>query len=176
MSGKKIIIFSALAALTVFFAGAGAGLGAVTLATRLSGRILLQVEESGRAWYVNPVDKKRYSLGTPAEAFSLMRKLSLGITNKDLNEIPVGSLTNAAPAQNTNPPSPLAQNIVKNYCADSQRNLPAGCSRLTLNSCGHFYSNKCDISLHPSCATSYSSPCWACNDPNVEYWTDGLCP
>jgi exopolysaccharide biosynthesis protein len=49
-----------------------------------SGRILLQVEGSGEAWYVNPPDKQKYYLGRPADAFRIMRELSLGITKEDL--------------------------------------------------------------------------------------------
>lgn len=60
------------------------------LADELKGRILLQVEQNGEAWYINPTDLSRYSLGKPADAFNLMRELSLGISNSDLNQIPVG--------------------------------------------------------------------------------------
>lgn len=55
------------------------------LAKRLSGRILLQVEEKGEAWYVNPVNQAKYFLGRPADAFSIMRKLGLGISNKNFD-------------------------------------------------------------------------------------------
>ena len=47
-------------------------------AGRLIGHILLQTESKGEAWYVYPVNGKRYSLGRPAEAFSVMKKLSIG--------------------------------------------------------------------------------------------------
>ena len=59
----------------------------------LKGRILLQVEGKGEAWYVNPVDGKRYYLGRPLDAFNVMRKMGLGITNADLSTIPVGYST-----------------------------------------------------------------------------------
>lgn len=55
-----------------------------SLTTNFSGSILIQVEESGKAWYVNPNDKRRYYLGRPADAFNLMRKLGLGVTHKYL--------------------------------------------------------------------------------------------
>lgn len=58
-----------------------------TIATKLSGRILIQVESHGEAWYVNPSDNKRYYLGRPQDAFELMKKLSVGISNSDLNKI-----------------------------------------------------------------------------------------
>ncbi|PLX21270.1 hypothetical protein C0584_03025 [Candidatus Parcubacteria bacterium] len=47
------------------------------------GKIFLQIEEKGEAWYVNPDDGKRYFLGRPADAFSVMRNLGLGISNND---------------------------------------------------------------------------------------------
>jgi hypothetical protein len=56
---------------------------ALTMAQRLSGRILLQVESHGEAWYVNPKDQKRYSLGRPDDAYALMKKLSLGISEQE---------------------------------------------------------------------------------------------
>ncbi len=62
------------------------------LATKLKGKILLQVQSKGEAWYVSPVDSRRYYLGDGESAYQIMRFLSLGITNDNLNEIPVGSL------------------------------------------------------------------------------------
>ena len=50
---------------------------ASTIAQRLSGRILLDVRRDGRAWYVNPIDLRRYYLGRPADAFQIMRQLGL---------------------------------------------------------------------------------------------------
>ncbi len=60
---------------------------AQALAKSLSGRILLSVEESGEAWYVNPVDLRRYYLGRPTDAFNIMRQLGLGITESDFQQI-----------------------------------------------------------------------------------------
>lgn len=57
---------------------------AVSLSEKLAGRILLSVEENGEAWYLNPLDLRRYYLGRPADAFKVMRELSLGISQKDL--------------------------------------------------------------------------------------------
>jgi len=64
-----------------------------SLADNLSGRILLQVEASGEAWYMYPGDNKRYYLGRPADAFTIMQGLGIGISNSDLEKIPIG-LTN----------------------------------------------------------------------------------
>lgn len=62
---------------------------AADLATRLKGKILLQVESNGEAWYVNPANEKRYYMGRPDDAFQLMRSLGIGIINSDLWKIPV---------------------------------------------------------------------------------------
>lgn len=51
------------------------------------GKIFLQVENNGEAWYVNPEDGKRYFLGRPADAFQVMRNLGLGISNSDFEKL-----------------------------------------------------------------------------------------
>ena len=56
---------------------------------RLSGKILLAVEKNGEAYYINPDNLRGYYLGRPIDALKLMRELSLGITNANLNTIPV---------------------------------------------------------------------------------------
>lgn len=58
-----------------------------TISERLSGKILLQVEENGEAWYVDPSDNKRISLGDPNESFAKMGNLGIGITSADFNDI-----------------------------------------------------------------------------------------
>jgi len=63
-----------------------------TYPTHVSGKILLDVEQNGEAYYIYPKDRKAYYLGRPADAFRIMRDLGLGITNSDLNKIPPGSL------------------------------------------------------------------------------------
>jgi hypothetical protein len=59
------------------------------LANQLAGKILLQVEQNGEAWYVSPETNKRSFLGRPDDAFSIMREQGIGITNSDLDKIPV---------------------------------------------------------------------------------------
>jgi hypothetical protein len=63
--------------------------GDLSLRARLSGRILLQVESNGEAWYVYPSNLRRYSLGRPSEALSVMSRLGLGISADDLAHIPI---------------------------------------------------------------------------------------
>lgn len=59
-------------------------------ANKQKGKIFLQVESHGEAWYVNPADSKRYYLGDGASAFEIMRYLSLGISNQNLNQLNIG--------------------------------------------------------------------------------------
>ena len=56
-------------------------------ARNLAGKILLQVEARGEAWYVNPDNLHRYYLGRPADAFTVIRELGVGISNNDLAQI-----------------------------------------------------------------------------------------
>ncbi|MFA5184073.1 MAG: transglutaminase-like domain-containing protein [Patescibacteria group bacterium] len=82
----KIIFYLIISAL---FFGADFGWilpGAIpsAAASSLDGRILLQVQDKGQAWYVNPLDSRRYYLGRPDDAFKLMRSLGLGVSNADL--------------------------------------------------------------------------------------------
>ncbi|MBA3047920.1 hypothetical protein KKC83_05125 [Patescibacteria group bacterium] len=56
------------------------------------GKIFLQTEQNGESWYINPADKKRYYLGRPADAFAIMRELSLGIADENLSQIATGYL------------------------------------------------------------------------------------
>jgi subtilisin family serine protease len=60
--------------------------------SRLLGKIFLDVEQNGEAYYVNPDDLKGYYLGRPADAFKIMRELGLGITNNDIRKIDVGEV------------------------------------------------------------------------------------
>jgi hypothetical protein len=57
----------------------------LNFAKKQQGYILLQVEGKGEAWYVNPKDSKRYFLGRFSDAFSIMKTMSIGISNKDFD-------------------------------------------------------------------------------------------
>jgi len=82
---------------------------------KLSGRILLKVEDSGKAYYVYPINLKLIYLGSPEEAFNVLRKYGLGVSNKHLAQItPEFNLTNpanspapTAPAKPTTPTTPV---------------------------------------------------------------------
>jgi len=64
--------------------------GAGDLAQNLAGYILLQVEDNGEAWYVDPDNLMRYYLGKPTDAYELMRSEGIGISNINLEKIPIG--------------------------------------------------------------------------------------
>ncbi len=59
-----------------------------TPAGKFSGRILIQTESYGRAWYVNPKDGTRYYLKDGDEGFRVLTSLGLGVSNKDFAQIP----------------------------------------------------------------------------------------
>src|SRR3989344_7250346 len=82
---KRIILLAITLGLSLPFTGSAAE---SNLRTQLAGRILLQTEEQGQAWYVNPVDTKRYYLRDGDEAYRLMRIFGLGITNADFKKLP----------------------------------------------------------------------------------------
>ncbi len=67
------------------------------LVNRLKGKILLQVEEKGQAWYVHPVNGRRYYMKDGPSAYEIMRFLSLGITNADLSQIAISSFSAGLP-------------------------------------------------------------------------------
>jgi uncharacterized protein YkwD len=59
-------------------------------AKRLSGKILLQVQQHGEAWYVYPLTCRRIYMQDGDAAYQIMRFLGLGITNANLSGIVVG--------------------------------------------------------------------------------------
>lgn len=67
--------------------GAGKLYFDASFAANQKGKIFLQVENNGEAWYVNPSDAKRYFLGRPADAFQVMRNLGLGISNSNFDSL-----------------------------------------------------------------------------------------
>jgi hypothetical protein len=60
----------------------------MVLSKKLSGQLLLQVEQGGSIWYVDTINFNRYSV-TWANALPLFQKLSLGITDANLAKIPI---------------------------------------------------------------------------------------
>jgi hypothetical protein len=63
-----------------------------SFANKLKGEILLQVQQHGEAWYVDPDKCRKIYLKDGAEAYEVMRFLGLGIVNTNLKKIPVGAM------------------------------------------------------------------------------------
>jgi len=57
----------------------------VSFIKKQKGKIFLQTEGNGEAWYI--INNQRYFLGRPNDAFSIMRFLGLGISNQDFEKI-----------------------------------------------------------------------------------------
>jgi hypothetical protein len=51
------------------------------------GKIFLQIQSHGEAWYVNPTNSSRYFLGRPADAFQVMKTLGLGVDNDNFGSL-----------------------------------------------------------------------------------------
>jgi exopolysaccharide biosynthesis protein len=93
---------------------------AASLGKQLSGKILLNVEGKGEAWYVNPANAKRYYLGRPQDAFRVMRELGVGIKSSKLALVRPADLnlkiamsaqaTSTSLKSTTTPPAPTKSN------------------------------------------------------------------
>lgn len=58
----------------------------------LKGRILLQVESKGEAWYIEPKSGERIYMANGDEAYNIMRTSGVGITNRDLDKLKANKL------------------------------------------------------------------------------------
>jgi uncharacterized repeat protein (TIGR02059 family) len=57
---------------------------------KLKTPLLLAVEDKGKIWYVAPTSGERYEV-SQSNALNLFRSVALGITNKDLSQIPLAN-------------------------------------------------------------------------------------
>lgn len=57
---------------------------------KLKTPLLLAVEDKGKIWYVAPISGQRYEV-SQSNAINLFRNVALGITNKDLSQIPLAN-------------------------------------------------------------------------------------
>ncbi|MDO8582207.1 MAG: ice-binding family protein [bacterium] len=62
--------------------------GTPSSSASLNGKILLQVQQHGEAWYVHPDSGLRYYMKDGQTAYQMMRNFGLGITDKNLTAIP----------------------------------------------------------------------------------------
>jgi len=118
--------------------------GDATLVNRLKGRILLQVQQHGEAYYVNPKDGKSTYMKDGPAAYSIMRYLSLGITDADLAKVPLKefvpvsynntSTTTSSPATNTTTTTTTSSNYSNITLSSYQKgSIPAGVDLIELN-------------------------------------------
>lgn len=56
------------------------------------GKILIDTEDNGKAYYIYPKDRKAYYLGEPEAALAIMRALGKDINNADIRKIDVGNI------------------------------------------------------------------------------------
>ena len=60
---------------------------------RVKGRILLQVESKGEAWYVDPVSEKRFYMEDGNAAYEMLRTFGLGISNSNFEKLAKGDVS-----------------------------------------------------------------------------------
>ncbi|RLC37251.1 hypothetical protein DRH27_04045 [Candidatus Falkowbacteria bacterium] len=96
-----------------------------------AGKIFLQTEQNGEAWYINPNDNKRYYLGRPADAFLIMKNFGLGITNNNLNKINTGYFSNYIPK--TSPATITPPICVDCGKTDAQKIISAAATAIRAN-------------------------------------------
>jgi hypothetical protein len=90
--GRPLDAFNLMRSLSLGFSNKDFDSMSSNMPAKFKGKIILKVEDSGKAYYVNPATNALIFLGKPADAFNLMRKYSLGIKNSDLKTIPIGKL------------------------------------------------------------------------------------
>lgn len=83
---KKRLILSLVIISILILAPSNSSKAENSLAYRLKGRILIQVESHGEAWYINPSTLQRQYMADGQAAYGVMRNSGIGITNADLNK------------------------------------------------------------------------------------------
>lgn len=95
---------------------------------KFKGQILLQVQGHGEAWYLNPVDGRRYYLKDGAAAYELMRKFGQGTSNGDLEKIPVGTIEIVASSEKPKAESSAQTSSEKTTTANTTLRQPQSVS------------------------------------------------
>ncbi len=85
---KRLLILALAVAAVMLPNNHGAMAYDLSLSRKMQGRILLQVQNHGEAWYVRTTDSLRYYMKDGATAYQMMRNYSQGITDMDLGKIP----------------------------------------------------------------------------------------
>lgn len=131
---KKLL---SLALALIFTAGVLSPVQAQSLIDRVSGYILLQVEQNGEAWFVRPVNGNRYYMKDGGVAYEMMRSFGLGITDTDLAKIPSVNTTDELLAStNTCKTGTVANRVKGRILLQVQQNgeawyvYPKNCTRI----------------------------------------------
>jgi len=101
-----------------------------SLASRLSGQILLQVEQHGEAWYVYPDTCRRIYLADGDEAYEIMRYLGLGITDNDLDGVVAGDLEDVMVGSSNSETETVSELAISSY---QRGDVPSGVDLLEVN-------------------------------------------
>lgn len=64
-----------------------------TILGKTKGHILLQVQQHGEAWYVDPITAKRYYMKDGPTAYQMMRSFGLGVSEQDYTTMAKGDYT-----------------------------------------------------------------------------------
>ena len=56
-------------------------------AKNISGRIFVQVQDKGQAWYIDSINYRKYYLGTADNALKVLKSLSIKAKVSDINQI-----------------------------------------------------------------------------------------
>ncbi|TSC56096.1 MAG: Uncharacterized protein G01um101418_463 [Parcubacteria group bacterium Gr01-1014_18] len=112
--------------------------GDSALNARLRGKIILEVENKGKAWYIHPDNGGMHYLADGDAAYQLMRNLSLGITRANLDTISTTSLSEETTATPTATPHPSNSSVpivsVTIEASSFQEGvIPAGIDTVALN-------------------------------------------
>jgi hypothetical protein len=89
---KKIIAIVLTAVVSLSFLG-GSAVQAATLAQTYSGRIVIDAQNVGRAWYVNPANHLRYPLVSAADVSYIISKLGVGISEANFQKLATAGMT-----------------------------------------------------------------------------------
>jgi hypothetical protein len=85
------------------------------------GKIYIDTEDAGKAYYVYPKDGKAYYLGRPDDAFRVMKELGLGISNANIIRIPVGTVAASCPTCTAANDAGMSLRMAASYIASGNK-------------------------------------------------------
>lgn len=110
------------------------------LLTQLAGKIVLRVEKLGEAYYIHPEKRTIHYLRDGDAAYTIMRELSLGITNKDLEKVESREFKPITGTDNT--VSPVVINSAQPNITVSARQQGSLPSNIDIASINNYWLNK----------------------------------